>query len=83
MGLNEILDQNSSETSIFDATIAFYGATKTNPPQKTMTATRQQEQSAAVIKGSAWMQSINASLIIKLLPNPGGNDVSLDSLSFR
>jgi hypothetical protein len=48
MGLNKILDQNSSETSIFDAIIAFYGATKTNTPQKTMTATRPQEQSAAV-----------------------------------
>jgi hypothetical protein len=48
MGLNEILDRNSSETSIFDAIIAFYGATKPNTPQKTMTATRHQEQSAAV-----------------------------------
>lgn len=30
MGLDKILDQNSSETSIFDAMIAFYGATKVN-----------------------------------------------------
>jgi hypothetical protein len=47
MGLNKILDRNSSETSIFDAILAFYGATKTNSPNSHPPATAPRPTAAA------------------------------------
>ena len=64
MGLNKILDQNSSETSIFDAMIAFYGATKVNNPNgpsATMTTMKQMKDEKIIsrdifedIKSNSW-----------------------------